>query len=136
MVAIDNNVEIIVELTKYKCFLEKCTALLVSANDESLSENNNNNNKENENMPFLWNDISSKLLLELYKEKREAVTNRKIRNLKKMWAIITEEMNAIGYNVTAVQAENKMKSLNRSYKNMISHNNKTGRDRVGCPYAR
>jgi len=37
--------------------------------------------------------------------------------------------------VTALQAENKIKSLNRAYKN-ISHNKNTGCDRADCSYRR
>ncbi|XP_018357390.1 PREDICTED: uncharacterized protein LOC108757468 [Trachymyrmex cornetzi] len=77
-----------------------------------------------------------KLTSTLLSKKREDVTNRKIKNLKKMWEIIAIEMTINGYSVTPRQAENKMKSLNRSYKNMKSHNKKTGRDRADCSYRR
>jgi len=84
----------------------------------------------------VWNESSTKFFLALFKEKREDVTNKKIRNLKKMWETIATEMTINGYNITALQAENKMKSLNRAYKNMINHNKKTGRDRADCSYRR
>ncbi|KYQ53522.1 hypothetical protein ALC60_00048, partial [Trachymyrmex zeteki] len=92
---------------------------------------------ENEGIgTIVWNESSTKFFLALFKEKRENVTSRKIKNLKKMWEIIATEMTINGYSVTARQAENKMKSLNRSYKNMKSHNKKTGRDRADCSYRR
>jgi len=43
-----------------------------------------------------------------------------------MWETIVIEMTINGYNVTVLQ-ENKMKSLNRAHKNMISHNKKKNR---------
>ncbi|KAM0725435.1 hypothetical protein ACS0PU_008921 [Formica fusca] len=43
-------------------------------------------------------------------------------------------MQKYGHNVTLLQVENKYKSLERSYKNMITNNNKTGRGRISCPY--
>lgn len=39
-----------------------------------------------------------------------------------------------GYSVTPLQIENKIKSLERSFKNMISNNKKTGRARKTCKY--
>ncbi|XP_077257658.1 uncharacterized protein LOC143894870 [Temnothorax americanus] len=41
-----------------------------------------------------------------------------------------------GFDVTPTQVENKMKSLERSYKNMITNNKQTGRGRMTCPYKR
>ncbi|KYN29549.1 PREDICTED: uncharacterized protein LOC108763347 [Trachymyrmex cornetzi] len=39
-----------------------------------------------------------------------------------------------GYIVSSIQVENKYKSLKRSYKNTVTHNKKTGRNRLSCPY--
>lgn len=39
-----------------------------------------------------------------------------------------------GYSVTLLQIENKVKSLERSFKNMISNNKMTGRARKTCKY--
>ncbi|XP_071631559.1 uncharacterized protein [Temnothorax longispinosus] len=43
-------------------------------------------------------------------------------------------MQSEGYNVTVIQIENKYKSLERSFKNMITNNKQTGRGRTTCPY--
>lgn len=43
-------------------------------------------------------------------------------------------MQKFGYNLTLLQVENKYKSLERSYKNMVTNNNKTGRARTLCRY--
>lgn len=43
-------------------------------------------------------------------------------------------MNLKGYSVSSTQVENKFKSLERLYKNMITNNKKTGRGRASCPY--
>ncbi|XP_067212690.1 uncharacterized protein [Linepithema humile] len=48
--------------------------------------------------------------------------------------ISEEKMKSQGYNVSAIQVENKYKSLERSFKNVITHNKKTGRNKLSCPY--
>lgn len=53
---------------------------------------------------------------------------------KILWQKISEEMKMQGYNASNIQAENKFKLLERSYKNMIINNKKTGRNRTSCPY--
>lgn len=105
----------------------------------SLNDNNNEINKENslsENIEetFSWSDASTKLFLCLYKEKIHLVMTRKIRNKKVLWQKIAEEMNIQDYNVSNIQTENKFKSLERAYKNMITNNKKTGRSQATCPY--
>ncbi|XP_011147007.2 trihelix transcription factor GT-2-like isoform X2 [Harpegnathos saltator] len=60
--------------------------------------------------------------------------NRKIATKKILWNRIASQMNDEGYNVSAIQVENKYKSLERAYKNMISNNKKTGRGCISCPY--
>lgn len=105
-------------------------------NERQVREIMNNEDKirreENRNQTFSWSDASTKLFISLYKEKR--VANRKVKTKKIMWQKISEIMNLKGYNVTTVQAENKYKSLERSYKNTIPHNKQTGRNRMSCPY--
>lgn len=49
-----------------------------------------------------------------------------------MWNIIALEIQKNGYNTTTLQVENKYESLERSYKNMISNNKKTGREHMPC----
>ena len=83
---------------------------------------------------FFWNDVKTKLFLQLYKEKRNLLINRKIKTKKILWQKIKEDMQEFGYNLTLLQIENKYKSLERSYKNMVTNNNKTGRARMSCRY--
>ncbi|XP_071577169.1 uncharacterized protein [Temnothorax nylanderi] len=47
---------------------------------------------------------------------------------------MSNSMRTKGFIVTITQLENKMKSLERSYKNMITNNKQTGRGRMTCPY--
>jgi len=81
-----------------------------------------------------WNDASTKLLLDIYKHKKELVNTRKIKTYKLLWKQIAQEMGNNDYPVTPLQVENKIKSLERSYKNMISNNKMTGRARKTCKY--
>ncbi|XP_071631815.1 uncharacterized protein [Temnothorax longispinosus] len=83
---------------------------------------------------FAWTDASTKLFLSIYKEKIELLINRKIKTRKILWDKIREVMQSEGYNVTVIQIENKYKSLERSFKNMITNNKQTGRGRTTCPY--
>lgn len=119
-------------------------------NDEQINNENNNIDNYDENDPnnanndneteretreiFSWDDAKTKLFLQLYKEKQDLLRNRKIKNKKMLWEKIRENMQKHGYNITLVQVENKFKSLERSYKNMILNNKKTGRSRMSCPY--
>jgi len=73
-------------------------------------------------------------LLDIYKCKKNLVSTRKIRTYKILWKQIAQEMNRNDYPVTQLQVENKIKSLERSYKNMISNNKMTGRARKTCKY--
>ncbi|XP_024891333.1 uncharacterized protein DDB_G0286591-like [Temnothorax curvispinosus] len=90
--------------------------------------------EENRNQTHSWSDASIKLFLSLYKEKSVQLANRKLKTKKIMWQKISEIMNLKGYNVTPIQAENKYKSLERSYKNTVTHNKQTGRNRMTCPF--
>ncbi|RLU22219.1 hypothetical protein DMN91_006600 [Ooceraea biroi] len=85
---------------------------------------------------FSWTDASIKLFLCLYKDKKDLVSLRKIKTKKILWQKISEEMKINGYNVSCIQVENKFKSLERSFKNIVTHNKKTGRNKISCPYER
>jgi len=86
------------------------------------------------NKSFYWTDASTRLFLHLYRTKREMVYDRKIKNLRIMWQLISQELKEVGYIVTPLQVENKFKTLERAYKNMMSNNKRTGRRRIECSY--
>lgn len=102
--------------------------------NENYNENNTNGTDQDKREIFFWDDAKTKLFLQLYKEKKDLLINRKIKTKKVLWQKIRESMQKYGHNVTLLQVENKYKSLERSYKNMITNNNKTGRGRISCPY--
>lgn len=81
--------------------------------------------------PFVWTDANTKLFLHLYKD---AITHQKIRIKKILWRKLSEALQSHNYNASAAQVENKFKSLERSYKTMITNNKKTGRNRISCSY--
>lgn len=106
-------------------------------NQNDLSDQNDQNNQNvchNETTQLFWNDAATKLLLDIYKSKKNLVNTRKIKTYKILWKQIAEIMGQNGYSVTPLQIENKIKSLERSFKNMISNNKKTGRARKTCKY--
>lgn len=58
------------------------------------------------------------------------VGTRVIKNLKRLWEVISEELSKIlGASVTASQCENKWRVLERAYKKHIDDQNKTGHGR-------
>lgn len=107
-------------------------------NDENRQNDQNdqitNGTDINTSSSWFWNDASTKLLLDIYKCKKDLVSSRKIKTYKVLWKQIAQEMGHSNYPVTPLQVENKIKSLERSYKNMISNNKMTGRARKTCKY--
>lgn len=109
--------------------------MIISVNNDTNEETNKENDKNEQNeITFSWNDSSTKLFLSLYKDLNELLKSRKIETKRIMWDRMSLEMKKNGYNVTALQVENKYKSLERSYKSMISNNKKTGRGCMSCHY--
>lgn len=103
--------------------------------DEIHAEENKNCNQNKATADaFPWDDASTKLFLNLYKCKKDLVSERKIKTYKLLWSTLAEDMGRNSYSVSPLQVENKFKSLTRSYKNMISNNKKTGRGRATCKF--
>ncbi|XP_011700955.1 PREDICTED: uncharacterized protein LOC105457789 [Wasmannia auropunctata] len=98
------------------------------------NENTNESSEDKYKEAFYWTDANTKLFLSLYKENRDLLGQRKIKTKKIMWQKISDKMKLQGCNVSSVQVENKYKSLERAYKNAVTHNKKTGRNRLSCPY--
>ncbi|KAF5298896.1 hypothetical protein FQR65_LT09548 [Abscondita terminalis] len=44
-----------------------------------------------------WHDASTKLLLEVYKQKKALVENRKLKSMKQMWELIAQHLQEYGY---------------------------------------
>lgn len=53
-----------------------------------------------------------------------------------MWKRIAQELTDSGVPITALQAENKFKTMTRAYKEVKSNNKKTGRARQTCSFER
>ncbi|XP_043483445.1 uncharacterized protein LOC122511939 [Leptopilina heterotoma] len=75
-----------------------------------------------------------KVVFNFVQRKKNLVSQRKLKTLKHMWKLISEEMAIHNYHITATQAENKMKTMDTAYKNMISNNKRTGRGRATCNF--
>lgn len=146
-IIINNNILLVVDgLTSFDIKYDEidftCETLECTVGEKKflIRIHSNEANKENNNLDlninktFTWTDSSTKLFIELYKEKRQLLTNRKIKTKKLLWQTISENMKMNGFNVTVIQAENKWKSLERAYKNMITNNKQTGRGRMTCSY--
>ncbi|XP_031329316.1 uncharacterized protein LOC116160285 [Photinus pyralis] len=84
-----------------------------------------------------WTEAPTKLLIELYNNYSPKVGKVvKLKNKKKMWEAIKDDMEKQNYTFTAAQIENRWKTLERSFKKKTENNNKTGRARASCPYER
>lgn len=63
--------------------------------------------------------------LKLYR-KREHEFIAGLKRHNKLWSEIASELRSSNYNVSAVQVQNKMSSLNRTYKKIKNSNAKSG----------
>ncbi|XP_011882979.1 PREDICTED: uncharacterized protein LOC105570416 [Vollenhovia emeryi] len=88
------------------------------------------------NVIFPWCDASTKIFLKQYKEKKELVKNRKLKNMKKAYQEIAQSLIDNGFTVSPLQVENRYKTLKRAYKNMMIHNRRNGRGKYICSYER
>lgn len=86
------------------------------------------------NAIFPWCDASTKIFLKEYKAKKELVRNRKLKNMKKAYQEIANNLMESGFSVSPLQVENRYKTLKRAYKNMMIHNRRNGRGKYICSY--
>ncbi|XP_020291051.1 stress response protein nst1-like isoform X2 [Pseudomyrmex gracilis] len=89
---------------------------------------------KNGNAIFPWCDASTKIFLKEYKQKKELVKNRKLKNMKVAYQQISQSLQKNGFNVSPLQVENRFKTLKRAYKNMIIHNRRNGRGKYIYSY--
>ncbi|KAL0105254.1 hypothetical protein PUN28_016718 [Cardiocondyla obscurior] len=86
------------------------------------------------NAIFPWCDASTKIFLKEYKEKKELVRNRKLKNMKRAYQEIAKSLMENNFNVSPLQVENRFKTLKRAYKNMMLYNRRNGRGKYICSY--
>ncbi|KAJ8929187.1 hypothetical protein NQ314_018136 [Rhamnusium bicolor] len=85
---------------------------------------------------YKWNHANTLAFLDLYKTYRKQVGSLKIKNLKRMYEIIAEELQVTTkQKITVANCENRWKHLERSYKKYVDNNKKTGRGRRDFEYA-
>jgi len=73
------------------------------------------------------------LFLELYREKKHEFTAG-LKRHNKLWSEIASELHNWSYNVSAVQVQNKMSSLKRTYKKIKDSNAKSGNHNSSWAY--
>jgi len=73
------------------------------------------------------------LFLELYREKEHEFTAG-LKRHNKLWSEIASELHNSSYNVSAVQVQNKMSSLKRTYKKIKDSNAKSGNHNSSWAY--
>lgn len=84
----------------------------------------------------IWSMENTKLLLDVYKSHKGDVGTMKVKNFKKMWEIIAEELkSSYGLNVSPGNCENRWRVLERNFKKYVDNNKSTGRRRKDFEYA-
>lgn len=84
---------------------------------------------------IIWSKNQTKVFLDLYQQYRVKVGTSQIKNLKKLWEILAQELNKmLSTNVTAGHTENRWRVLERAYKKHVDNQNKTGRGRQYFEY--
>lgn len=109
---------------------------LINSNDQDLesmkstvsfeddnAEGSQRNDDEKET--FTWPEKAVLLFLELYRERENEFTSG-LKRHNKLWSEIASELQQSNYNVSAVQVQNKMSSLKRTYKKIKDSNAKSG----------
>lgn len=97
------------------------------------SDNVEEKEKDDGKETFTWPEKAVLLLLELYREREhEFTTGLKCHN--KLWSEIVCELKNSNYNVSAVQVQNKMSGLKRTYKKIKDFNVKSGNHNSSWTY--
>ncbi|XP_067121835.1 uncharacterized protein [Centruroides vittatus] len=86
-----------------------------------------------QSVTFIWNDETTHLLLNEYKI-NESMFSSPYFKKKQVWEKISNSFKSYGYSVTALQCENKFKSLKNNYKIIKDNNNTSGSCRRKCRY--
>ncbi|XP_037825591.1 zinc finger protein with KRAB and SCAN domains 2-like [Lucilia sericata] len=90
---------------------------------------------ENLSEKQMWLDAPTKLLISNLVELQPKVgKSAALKNKKKLWDLISEELKSNGYMFTPIQVETKFRSLERQYKKTKLNNKLTGRSKMTCPY--
>ncbi|CAG9830618.1 unnamed protein product [Diabrotica balteata] len=80
-----------------------------------------------------WNHDATRELLKVYDEKCDMLDSGIITTQKKLWELVSKDMNRKGYYYTGAQCENKWKTLKRNYRNKMEKLDKYGSKR-NCPF--
>ncbi|CAH1098726.1 unnamed protein product [Psylliodes chrysocephalus] len=88
-----------------------------------------NSNIDSENQYMHWTDTTTNALIHVYKEHYKKV-GKSIKSQKKLFEIIADILNKrYKLTLTGERVSNKWKTLEKSFKNVVDNNNKTGRGR-------
>lgn len=92
-------------------------------------------NSEETKKSMSWTHGSTLELLHCYNIHKDKIGTMAIRNQKKMWELIANDLKSKNVNVTPSHCENKWRVMERNYKKFIDNNKKTGRGRCEFTYA-
>jgi len=104
----------------------------INSNDQN-KDNNAEITKTDEKDTFTWPEKAVMLFLKLYREREDEFTAG-LKRHSKLWSEIASELHNLNYNVSAVQVQNKMSSLKRTYKKIKDSNAKSGNHNSSWAY--
>ncbi|XP_073827787.1 uncharacterized protein [Musca autumnalis] len=82
-----------------------------------------------------WLEAPIRLMLTLLEDLMPKVgKSAYLKNEKKLWQIISENLEQNGYLFSPEQVEGKFRAMERQYKKCKLNNSQTGRNRLSCPY--
>lgn len=82
-----------------------------------------------------WTENQTKIFLDLYKKFKPKLGTLHIKNVKKLWEILSQEINKLlNSNFTPNNCENRWRVLERAYKKYIDNQNKTGQGKKYFAY--
>ncbi|KAL1506446.1 hypothetical protein ABEB36_005812 [Hypothenemus hampei] len=103
---------------------------------ELLSSEIASTSSTSETAPEIWNNNETKFLLDKYETYLNLIGPlKKFKTKKMMWKKISEDIESIlNITKTALQCENRYKTIIKRKKKAIDNNKSTGRSRVEVPY--
>ncbi|XP_072752790.1 uncharacterized protein [Anoplolepis gracilipes] len=113
-----------------------CLEVTGSNDLSALPESEQASNSTEEDNKYSWTINSTKLLLELYKERKNKFRDPKIKK-RNLWTEILREMSKNGYtNLTEDALDRKLRNLKKTFRTIKDNNRKssTGRGRISWEY--
>ncbi|KAK9892222.1 hypothetical protein WA026_019025 [Henosepilachna vigintioctopunctata] len=101
--------------------VEEITILKVEPEDHAKDDFDTFSSFAREKNHAVWEDKSTRMLIDMYKEIRPSVDGHRLKTMRNMWERISDRLHSHGYTFDYQQVESKWKSLVRSYRSGLVH---------------